>query len=55
MSETCVEGVWKVSETCLEGQDWTCVAPFGPGRYLVVSECCLDCLDFVWRVFGKCM
>ena len=51
VSETCLEGVWKVSGRCLEDQEWTCLAPFGPGRYYVVSECCLDS---VWRVSGKC-
>ena len=59
VSEGCLEGVWKVSETCLEGvwkvsgrPRWTCLAPFGPGIYLLVYECCLDC---VLRVSGKCM
>ena len=58
-----LKGVWKVSETCLkmclEGgwkvsgrPTWTCLAPFGSGIYLLVSDCCLNC---VWRVSGKCM
>ena len=46
VSGRCLEGVWKVSEKCLEGV-WKApngpVWPrFGPGRYLVVSECYLD-------------
>ena len=53
VSEMFLEGDWKVSGSllgrCLEGPDWTCLASFGPGKYLVVSEFCLDC---VWRVSG---
>ena len=41
MSGMCLEGVWKAQ-----------IDLFGPGIYLLVSECCLDC---VWRVSGKCM
>ena len=47
-----------------EGPDWTALAPFGPGRYLVVSRSfgvwkksggCLECISiesrsFVWMV-----
>ena len=42
MSGRCLEGVWKVSRRCLEGPDWTVLALFGPRRYWVVSEFCLD-------------
>ena len=38
MCQTCLEFVWKVSGRCLRGPDWIGFAPFGPGRYLVVSR-----------------
>ena len=44
VAETCLEGVWKVSGRCLEGPYCTGLAPYGPGRYLEVSECCLVCI-----------
>ena len=43
-----LEGVWKVSGRCLKpvwkvsGRPrWTCLAPFGLGINLLMSECCL--------------
>ena len=55
VSKTCLEGAWKVSGRCLEGPDWTGLALFGSGRYLVMSECCLDIMDVVWKEHLRCL
>ena len=55
MSGRCLEGVWKVSSRCLEGPDWTVLALFGPRRYWVVSEFCLDTMGGVWKVHLMCL
>ena len=55
MSERCLKGVWKVSETCLEGRDWTGLAQFGSGRYWVETKCCLDILEGVWKEHLWCL
>ena len=47
--------VWKVPGRCLEGPDWTGLAQFGSGRYWVVSECCLDILEGVWKEYQMCL
>ena len=39
-----------MSGRCLEGPDWTSLAKFGSERYWVVSECCLDTIEGVWKV-----
>ena len=44
-----------MSETCLEGPDLTGLAQFCPGRYWVVSECCLDIMEGVWKVQIRCL
>ena len=51
MSGMCLEGCWKVSERPI----WTCLAPFGPGIYLLVSECCMygGCLESACKVSGR--
>ena len=40
---------------CLEGQDWTCLAQFEPGRYWVVSEYFLDTMEGVWKLHLRCL
>ena len=57
LSEGCLEGVWKVSEMCLEAV-WKVsgepgldrFSPVCPGRYWIVSECCLYIMEGVWKV-----
>ena len=55
MSRRFLKCVWKVSERCLEGPDWTGLAQFGSGRYWAVSECCLDTIEGVWKVHLWCL
>ena len=44
-----------MSGRCLEGPDWTSLAQFGPERYWVVSKCCLDIMEGVWKVYLRCL
>ena len=44
-----------MSGRCLEGQDWTVLGQLGSGRYLVVSECCLDIMEGVWKEHLRCL
>ena len=64
MSERCLEGVWKVSKTCLEGASKVSGRPrldrFGQiwlWKVLdwVVSECCLDIMEDVWKEHLRCL
>ena len=55
MSGSSLKRVWKVPGRCLEGPDWTGLAQFGSGRYWVVSECCLDIMEGVWKEYQMCL
>ena len=55
MSGRSLKRVWKVPGRCLEGPDWTGLAKFGSGRYWVVSECCLDIMEGVWKEHLRCL
>ena len=55
MSGRSLKHVWKVPGRCLEGPDWTGLAQFGSGRYWVVSECCLDIMEGVWKEHLRCL
>ena len=55
MSGSSLKRVWKVPGRCLEGPHWTGLAQFGSGRYWVVSECCLDIMEGVWKEYQMCL
>ena len=58
-SEGCLEGVLRVSGRCLKHVRKVSGRPrfdlYGPGRYLVVSGCCLDRVEGVWKVQVRCL
>ena len=44
VSGRCLKRVWKVSGRSLEGVWKAQIDIFGPGIYLLVSECCFNCV-----------